>query len=209
VLAARLSENPSTSVLLLEAGNDYRADEAPAEMRSPNFIEIVRRGGFHWPELMARLTKSQPPTLYLQGRGLGGSSAINATGAVRGMPADYDDWSKQGCTRWGWREVLTAFIRLEDDRDFGERPITAKTAQSRLNAARPISGARLQPHSPKRPARSVTHGAKTATRRKEAVYLPRPEIFAAACGCPRMMRISSRPEDAGISRSSAMRWSSE
>jgi choline dehydrogenase-like flavoprotein len=62
VLAARLSENPSTSVLLLEAGSDYRADEAPAEMRSPNFIEIVRRGGFHWPGLMARLTKSQPPT---------------------------------------------------------------------------------------------------------------------------------------------------
>src|SRR5215471_20560891 len=83
-LAARLSENPSISVLLLEAGRDYRADEAPDEMRSPNFIEIVTRGGFHWPLLMARFARSQSPQVYLQGRGLGGGSAINATGAVRG-----------------------------------------------------------------------------------------------------------------------------
>lgn len=79
VLAARLSENPATSVLLLEAGR-VRADEAPAEMRSPNFVEIVKHGGFHWSRLMARHTKLQAPRLYLQGRGLGGSSAINATG---------------------------------------------------------------------------------------------------------------------------------
>lgn len=120
VLAARLSDNPSISVLLLEAGRDYRADAAPPEMRGPNFIEIVRRGGFHWPRLMARLIEAQPSKLYLQGRGMGGSSAINATGAVRGMPDDYDEWSEQGCTGWGWSEVLPAFIRLEDDHDFGE-----------------------------------------------------------------------------------------
>jgi len=47
VLAARLSENPSTSVLLIEAGRDYRSAEAPEEMLSPNFVEIVRRGGIH------------------------------------------------------------------------------------------------------------------------------------------------------------------
>jgi choline dehydrogenase-like flavoprotein len=113
VLAARLSENPATSVLLLEAGRDYRADEAPAEMRSPNFVEIVKQGGFHWPRLTARFTKLQAPRLYLQGRGLGGSSAINATGSVRSLPADYDEWAAQGCTGWGWREVLPAFIRLD------------------------------------------------------------------------------------------------
>jgi len=89
-LAARLSENPATSVMLLEALRDYRADDAPAEMRSPNFVEIVKQGGFRWPRRTARFTKLQALRLYLQGRGLGGSSAINASGAGRGMPADYD-----------------------------------------------------------------------------------------------------------------------
>jgi choline dehydrogenase-like flavoprotein len=42
------------------------------------------------------------------------------------MPADYDEWSEQGCTGWGWSEVLPAFIRLEDDRDFGEHTYHGK-----------------------------------------------------------------------------------
>jgi len=45
-LAARLSENPATSVMLLEALRDYRADDAPAEMRSPNFVEMSSRVDF-------------------------------------------------------------------------------------------------------------------------------------------------------------------
>jgi 5-(hydroxymethyl)furfural/furfural oxidase len=122
VLAARLSENPSTTVVLIEAGRDYRSGEAPAEMLSPNFVEIVRRGGFHWPHLVARHSRSQAPKLYLQGRGVGGGSAINALGAVRGVPDDYDGWARAGCHGWSWDDVLPFFVRLEDDLDFGDRP---------------------------------------------------------------------------------------
>jgi 5-(hydroxymethyl)furfural/furfural oxidase len=121
-LAARLSENPANKVLLIEAGPDYRSVQTPPEMRSPNLAEIVQRGGYHWENLYAQLTKNSRPTPYLCGFGVGGSSAINALGAIRGLPSDYDEWARQGCDGWSWAEVLPSFIRLEDDLDFGDRP---------------------------------------------------------------------------------------
>lgn len=121
VVAARLSENPATKVLLLEAGLDYRSADTVPEMRSPNFHEIIRRGGYHWEGLCARLTDRQQPKLYLRGRGMGGSSAINALGAVRGMPEDYDAWAAHGCAGWSWADVVPFFVRLESDLDFGDR----------------------------------------------------------------------------------------
>src|SRR5207248_478013 len=112
-LAARLSEHRSTSVLLLEAGADYRSADTPAEIRGFKFQEIVRRGGFHWPKLHARLNQDHQPALYLRGLGVGGSSAINAGGAVRGLPADFDGWAEQRCVGWAWADVLPYFNRLE------------------------------------------------------------------------------------------------
>src|SRR5215216_2548726 len=79
-LAARLSEDPSISVLLLEAGPDFRAADTPVEMRRPNFYAIVdgqRFPQYHWLNLMAGRTTAQQPAPYLCGRGMGGSSAIN------------------------------------------------------------------------------------------------------------------------------------
>ena len=121
-LAGRLSENAASKVLLLEAGADYRAAAAPPEMGEPSGARIIRRGGYHWPTLFAQLTGGQKPRLYLRGRGLGGSSQINASGAVRGTPDDYDGWARAGCDGWAWDDVLPAFIRLENDQDFGDRP---------------------------------------------------------------------------------------
>ncbi|MET5020373.1 GMC family oxidoreductase N-terminal domain-containing protein, partial [Burkholderia pseudomallei] len=45
-----------------------------------------------------------------RGRGLGGSSAINAMIYTRGLPLDFDDWEKLGCTGWGWG-VVVAYLR--------------------------------------------------------------------------------------------------
>jgi choline dehydrogenase len=53
------------------------------------------------------------------------------------MPADYDEWAAQGCTGWGWREVLPAFIRLEDDRDFGARPYHGNSGPIPIERASP------------------------------------------------------------------------
>ena len=54
---------------------------------------------------------------YPRGRVIGGSSAVNATIALRGVPADYDEWAALGNEEWSWARVLPHFRRLEDDPD--------------------------------------------------------------------------------------------
>jgi choline dehydrogenase len=121
-LAARLSEDPAVSVLLLEAGADYRSADTPPEVRSANHFPLFSDERYHWPGLSARRTEIQSPRLYLRGRGVGGSSAINAQIAIRGLPEDFDRWAELGCTGWSSAEVFPSFIRLEDDLNFGEAP---------------------------------------------------------------------------------------
>ncbi len=122
VLAARLSEDPQTTVLLLEAGPDYRSADAPLEMRSPNPLGITNPVNFpdhQWPQLMAARTGVQTLRLYDRGRGMGGSSAINWQVAHRAPLDDYDRWAEQGCVGWSGEELLPAMNRVEDDLDFG------------------------------------------------------------------------------------------
>ena len=124
-LAARLSEDPAVSVLLLEAGPDYRSADTPPEMRSPNPFRVwddERFPQYYWLKLTARRTAAQQPYAYARGRGMGGSSAVNALVAIRGIPEDYDRWAELGCTGWSFGDVLPAFIRLEDDVHFREQP---------------------------------------------------------------------------------------
>ncbi len=125
VLASRLTERSSTSVLLLEAGPDLRWSECPQAMRSVNPGEIVMSPElkmFRWNELTAMRTESQPRFAFFRGRGLGGSTAINGMFAVRGIPADHDEWASGGCPGWSWDDVLPWYRKLEDDLDFADRP---------------------------------------------------------------------------------------
>src|SRR5439155_6962398 len=99
VLAARLSEDPQTSVLLLEAGPDHPSAGTPAGIRSSNFFAAFMEPARLWPNLIARRAAGQDETLYLRGRGVGGSSAVNAMMAIRGTTDDYDRWATEyGCT---------------------------------------------------------------------------------------------------------------
>jgi choline dehydrogenase len=123
VLAARLSEDRSRSVLLLEAGPDYRAIDAPREMRIPNPGPIILGDPrYQWPRLQAFRTDHQRPIIYWRGCGLGGSSAINGQIAIRPPLEDFDIWAAGGCAGWSAAEVLPAFIKLEDDPAFGTDP---------------------------------------------------------------------------------------
>jgi len=120
VLAARLSEDPGTSVLLLEAGPDHTAAGAPAALHSPNFFAALFEPGRLWPNLVATRAAEQPERLYARGLGAGGSSSVNAMGALRGTVDDYERWAGElGCDGWGWPEMLATFLRVEDDVDYG------------------------------------------------------------------------------------------
>ena len=98
VVAARLSEDRSARVLLLEAGPAYRSAETPADLRGPlNYREARERyPELWWLDLRARRNASQQPLEYGRGRGVGGSSAVNGMYAVRGTAEDYDVWSENG-----------------------------------------------------------------------------------------------------------------
>ena len=122
VLAARLSEDPHRSVLLLEAGPDWRTADAAAEVRSLNpglVIGQPKFDSFQYPALVARRTREQQPELFWRGRGVGGSSTINGILAIRPLPEDHDEWNVPG---WTWDEMLPAYRRLETEHDFGSDP---------------------------------------------------------------------------------------
>ena len=120
VVAARLSERPATSVLLLEAGPDNTSAETPAGIRAVNWFKAYEEPGRLWRNLVARRGVGQREALYRRGRGIGGSSAVNAMGAIRGTPDDYDRWADEfGCEGWDWSGMLATFLAVEDDVDYG------------------------------------------------------------------------------------------
>lgn len=119
MLAARLTEQPNTTVLLLEAGPDWRAVDAAAELRSLNPSHIIgaeKFDQFQWPTLNASRVDGQRQRLFWRGRGLGGSSTINGIIAIRPVPDDWDRWGQPG---WDHDDVLPSLCRLESDADYG------------------------------------------------------------------------------------------
>jgi choline dehydrogenase len=120
VLAARLSEDPNASVLLLEAGPDWRPDEAADEVRWLNpgvVITDERFASLRYRALRARRTARQQPALLWRGRGMGGSSTVNGILAIRALPEDHDGWRVDG---WDWASMLPYYRRLEHEHDYPE-----------------------------------------------------------------------------------------
>ncbi|MCW2958897.1 MAG: choline dehydrogenase [Solirubrobacterales bacterium] len=110
VLAMRHSEDPTVKVILLEAGG---------KDRSPNIkIPAAFAKQFKTPLDWDFYTEPEPGcdgrSLYVpRGKGLGGSSSMNAMLYVRGRPLDYDLWESQGAAGWGWSGVEPYFLRTE------------------------------------------------------------------------------------------------
>src|SRR5713101_6131653 len=112
VLANRLSADPATRVLLLEAGgkDDWIWFHVPV-----GYLFAIGNPRADW------MLKTEPEEglngrslNYPRGKVIGGSSAINAMIYMRGQAADYDHWRQMGLAGWGWDDVLPYFLKPED-----------------------------------------------------------------------------------------------
>jgi choline dehydrogenase len=117
VLAARLSEDPAVSVLLLEAGGPAHADEISVPAAFPSLFKTRWDWQYHTVEQK-----------HLDGRraywprmkALGGCSSMNAMIYIRGNRLDYDTWRDEyGASGWGYDDVLPYFLRAECNTRFG------------------------------------------------------------------------------------------
>ncbi|NPD16280.1 alcohol dehydrogenase [Xinfangfangia sp. D13-10-4-6] len=123
VLANRLSANPKTRVLVIEAGGSDRdiRVKVPAGILAMYGRKRFDYGyvGVPQPELNNRRIPVN------RGRMLGGSSSLNSMLYIRGAAADYDEWAALGCQGWGWDDVLPLFKDLEQNQigqDVGQDP---------------------------------------------------------------------------------------
>src|ERR1700722_17749674 len=121
VLAARLSEDPSRTVLLLEAGAAYEPDASPGLLLDP---ERIGGDPEHAWGFLARAGHAGRVDRLIgapRGKVLGGSSAINAAVALRALPADFAEWAAHGLSGWSWEQVLETYRALENTESGEER----------------------------------------------------------------------------------------
>lgn len=139
VLANRLSANPQTRVLLIEDGGD---NQHPFIKMAGGFIKMMGNPDY-FRVFPTERREGQDPTMrggiHTYGRGLGGSSAINGTWYLTGMPKDFDSWTDRGLAGWGWSDIARCYRKFEDYREPGAHPgrghggelqVTASTYQS-------------------------------------------------------------------------------
>lgn len=111
VLAGKLSENPKTSVLILEAGG---SDKSPWVALPLGYGALFTDPKRNW-KFMAEPEPSlnDREGYWPRGKIVGGSGSINAMVYCRGLPNDFDDWHAAGATGWNWCEVRRHYDAIE------------------------------------------------------------------------------------------------
>jgi len=108
VLANRLSEDPQTRVVLIEAGG---RDWNPLIHIPAGFMKMLDHSTLTW-KFRAEACDGRE-IIYPRGRVLGGSSSINGLIYIRGQPEDYDHWAQLGNRGWSWDDCLPYFKKAE------------------------------------------------------------------------------------------------
>jgi len=135
VLAGRLSERPELSVTLVEAGPDLSRDDLDGTLGGPDFLAALDVHGRTYAALEATRATGGPPSHYRRGRGIGGSSTVNAMVALRGDAELYQSW--------GWHDTDAAWNAMALPEDEVETADLGVVDRALLSAAPDAERARL------------------------------------------------------------------
>lgn len=113
VLANRLTADPRTTVLLLEAGGTNRSALVSMPKGMGKLVTNPKHA-WHYAVNPNRGGGVEVNEGWVRGRGLGGSSAVNGMIYVRGQPEDYEAWARAAGSEWGWPAMKQAFRSIED-----------------------------------------------------------------------------------------------
>lgn len=163
-LAARLSEDPTVSVLLLEAGGPDNA----LELHVPAAFSKLFRGAYDWNyDTVPQPALENRTVFWPRGKTLGGSSSLNAMMWVRGFAADYDEWADAAGERWSWDSLVPYFLRVERT----ENPADPTQGS---NGAQPVEHQRApRPHTA-----AFLNAAREMGHRVTAANLPEGQGFS-------------------------------
>ena len=118
VVAARMAEDPDTTVLLLEAGTDYPdLANLPEDIQNGHTRTAEDERSEHNWALRGTITEEQGEIHVAQGKVIGGGGSINGQVFLRGIPQDFDDWASWGNEEWSYTKVLPYFRKAETDLD--------------------------------------------------------------------------------------------
>ncbi len=121
VVASRLSEDPSVSAVLLEAGPGQRSGILATNSALATIVYGPKKSAYNWGfETEADPGLNNRKDYHVLGRGLGGGTQINTLMYMRGNSKDYDRWADLGNPGWGWNDVLPYFKKSEDNRTFND-----------------------------------------------------------------------------------------
>lgn len=137
-LAARLSEDPSRRVLLLEAGPDFAGvDDFPPEiLDAVGSRAALELSPFNWG-FASRLTERRTVSVP-RGRIVGGSTSINGTYFIRATRDDFERWVAGGNDAWSYAASLPFLRRMERDLDYGENAVHGDAGPVRVQRDAPV-----------------------------------------------------------------------